>query len=95
MGPAIPVRSGSQPIPEVTTHRAAARNLVFYGLCIICDAVHGPEEQCPSLHSKVKIRLALDGLKMSAQHSKQPVDAIAIKRALLLEHLRAIEMGRV
>jgi hypothetical protein len=101
MGSAVrPVSSASQPVPgtpsdfNTTTNGARARNLVFFGLCLICDVVHGPDEQCPSLYSKVKIRLALDGLKMSALKSKGPTDAIAMKRAVLLDHLRFIEMGR-
>jgi len=94
----LPVSSGSEPgMPtqlDTTANGVPTRNLVFYGLCLICDAVHGPGEQCPSLYSKVKIRLALDDLKMSALKSKGPTEAIAMKRALLLDHLRSLEMRR-
>ncbi|KAB5554683.1 hypothetical protein GE09DRAFT_1122020 [Coniochaeta sp. 2T2.1] len=76
------------------TNGAPAGNLIFFGLCLICDEVHGPGIQCPSLNSKSKIRIALDELNRSAKQGKGPQDAIAIKRKMLKQQLEKLELQR-
>jgi hypothetical protein len=83
--------------PRVPDFDQAARQssqLTYQGVCLICDVVHGANEQCPALNSKIRIRLALDQLKISAVQGKGLDDSIAMRRAILLSHLRSIEIQR-
>jgi hypothetical protein len=81
-------------VPNFSQAAQQNSNLVYQGLCLICNVAHGPSEQCPALYSKISIRLALDELKMSAMHGRAPPDVIALKRAILLEYLRTLETQR-
>lgn len=99
MGGSVPSSVSADSLPEWSTNEMnggskdtkTATSLVFHGLCLICDVVHGSNEQCPSLFSKIRIRLALDDLKTSPVRGR-PVEAIAAKKAILLQHLRSLEL---